>query len=119
MSCDPVQTKARPIRLRRTISDRLSEALIGLSGGHAKILAHKEQPWASITFSGARHDFTLEFSGAQAVQAGEEFVVMLGEHEFTIPGQLVADATVVSLDHQTRPEPRIEIEASLLLLEDV
>jgi len=40
------------------------------------------------------------------------------DHEFAIPGQLVADVSVISVDQATLPEPRMVVELELLLLED-
>ena len=108
-----------PIRRpRRGPSDHLRDALQLLGEGHPLIQHHHERAWASITFSGTRHQFTLLFTGAQAAAAGERFIDALPEHEFAIPGQLVADATVASVDHALLPIPRIELQVEVLLLED-
>lgn len=93
-------------------------AVLRLAGGKAELLRHSERPWASVTFSGTRHAIALAFAGADALAAGEAFIAALPEHEFTIPRQLVADATVTSVDHETLPEPRMVVEVELLLLED-
>jgi hypothetical protein len=103
---------------RRTPWMPLVSALLELAGGKAELLRHAERAWASVTFTGTRHDVTLAFTGAEAVAAGEAFIAALPEHEFAIPRQLVADATVLSADHTVLPEPRLVVEAQLLLLED-
>ncbi len=107
----------RPAR-RRTSQDRLRDALLALGDHHGQLLAHDERAWASITFAGARHKVTLLFAGAGAVEAGERFVEALPEHEFAIPHQLVADATVVEVEHRLLPAPRLVVVCELLLLED-
>lgn len=111
-----------PVRIRRTaprsLADRLREALSELAQGRAQVLAHRETAWASVTFAGTRHRVELAFEGAEAIEAGESFIVLLPEHEFAIPGQLVADATVVEVDHRLAPEPRLTLIAELLLLEE-
>jgi len=104
-------------RIRRTTADRLRAALRDLARGHAQITAHSETAWASATFSGGRHRIHLVFEGAEAMEAGESFIALLPEHEFAIAGQLVADATVVEVDHRLLPEPRLAVVAELLLLE--
>ena len=104
-------------RARRQPRNRLREALLGLAGHHATILSHDEKSWASITFAGARHRIELAFEGAEAVQAGELFIAFLPEHDFVIPGQLVADAAVTAVDHRLEP-PRMEVRCELLLLEE-
>ena len=104
-------------RIRRTSADRLREALLALAQDQAAVLDHGERAWASITFSGARHRLRLRFDGVDAVEAGEMFIAFLPEHEFAIPGQLVADAAVVEVDHRLDP-PVMEVVCELLLLEE-
>jgi hypothetical protein len=96
----------------------LLAAVLDLGQHRAELLRHGEQPWASVTFAGTRHTLTLAFTGAEAVAAGETFIAALPEHEFAIPRQLVADATVVSVEHVTLPEPKMTVEVEMLLVED-
>ena len=103
---------------RRGATERLREELQALACGHAEILAHSEKSWASITFAGTRHRLDLAFAGADAVEAAENFIAYLPEHEFAIPGQLVADAAVTSVDHRIGPDPRMEVRIELLLLDE-
>lgn len=113
----PRQRGTLTARHRRSPGERLLAALSELAMGKAKIISHAESGWASITFSGTRHKVVLEFSGAEAVEMGECFIAFLPEHEFTLPGQLVADAAVVAVDHQLAP-PLMRVTAELLLLEE-
>ncbi len=115
---DRQRRHARRYRPRRTTADRLREALVVLCKGQSDVLSHEETPWASITFEGTRHEITLRFDGAEAVAAGEEFIAELSEHEFRIPGQLVADASVREVDHRFGADERLEVKAVLLLLEE-
>ncbi len=96
----------------------LLSALFELGQGQAELLRHSERNWASATFAGTRHSVTLAFTGAEAIAAAENLVEALPEHEFAIPGQLVADAAVVSIDQTALPQPRMVLELELLLLED-
>ena len=96
----------------------LLSALMELAGGKAELLRHAERNWASVTFCGTRHTIVLAFTGAEAVAAGEALIAALPDHEFAIPRQLVADAAVVAVEHSLLPEPRLEVTAELLLLED-
>lgn len=89
-----------------------------LAQGYGKVLRHGEKPWASVTFEGARHTLEIAFAGGEAVAAGEAFIAALPEHEFAIPGQLVADATVSRVEHVLLPEPRLTVEIEVLLLKD-
>jgi hypothetical protein len=113
-----IETLTKPCGPRRSICERLREELQALAKGHALILAHSEKSWASITFAGTRHRLDLEFQGAEAVDAAENFIAYLPEHEFAIPRQLVADAAVVAVDHRIGPDPRMEVRIELLLLDE-
>lgn len=111
-------TPAPPRRTRPSAAVRLRDALSELAGGLARIERHAERNWASITFAGTRHTLDLAFEGAEAVQAGERLIDALPEHEFALPGQIVADASVVSIDHAMLPVPVMRVGVELLLLED-
>ncbi len=104
-------------RRRRTPGERLLEALADLAQGKARVVSHAESSWASITFAGTRHRVVLEFAGEDALEAGECFIAFLPEHEFAMPGQLVADAAVVEVDHVAQP-PLLRVTGELLLLVD-
>lgn len=118
-----IEVKSAPLALRnapkkrRSTADRLNEALLALAGGQATVTRHSEAGWASITFAGTRHRVELEFAGDAAVEAGECFLAFLPEHEFAIPGQLVADAAVVEVDHRSHP-PLLRVTCELLLLDE-
>lgn len=111
--------RARRYRPRRNIADRVREALLTMARGRASLLSHEEKPWASITFSGTRHEVVLDFAGKEAVTAGENFIATLPDQEFRIPGQLVADAIVTEVDHRFGgDDERMVVTAVLLLLEE-
>ena len=123
MRIDPDEARGmnaatRSPRVRRPWLQLLS-AVLGLAGGKAELLRHWERPWASVTFSGSRHGVVLTFRGADAVAAGETFIETLGEHEFNLSRQIVADAAIVSVDHAALPEPVLTVEAEFLLLDDL
>ena len=103
---------------RKSAGDKLRAALLRLSEHHGQILDHKERAWASITFAGSRHTLGILFAGPDAVAAGERFIEALPEHEFAIPGHLVADASIAEVDHRLVPSPRLAVKCELLLLED-
>lgn len=116
-----VDLRPRPVtarKVRRDPANRLLGALHELGGGHGVVLRHKERAWASITFSGARHTLTLRFVGEAAVGAGEGFIAVLPDHEFAIPRHLVADAAIVAVRHALLPEPTLEVECEVLLLDE-
>ncbi|HWK40911.1 MAG TPA: hypothetical protein VNR60_03190 [Croceibacterium sp.] len=106
-----------PLRQRRSAGERLREVLLELAGGQATALAHEETSWASVTFAGARHRVDLQFRGPEAVEAGEQFIALLPDHEFTLPRHLVADATVTQVNHRLDP-PHLTVRCELLLIEE-
>lgn len=103
---------------RRGPAVRLREAVLTLGAHRGQVLDHDETPWASVTYTGARHGFTLLFAGEEAVDAGEGFIAELPEHEFAIAGQLVADAEVLEVEHRVVPSPRLVVRCEVLMLED-
>lgn len=119
MYCDKKAPAAQtsPRHRRLGASGQLSRAVLALAEDRGRIIAHEEKPWASITFAGARHRYTVEFAGDEAVQAGECFIVFLPEHEFSIPGQLVADAAITEVEHRLEPNV-LTVTCELLLLEE-
>ena len=116
MRADVIARKPRPVR--PSIGDRLRRAVLALADGRGEVQHHTEKAWASITFAGTRHTLRLVFEGVDAVAAGEELVAALPDHEFAIPRQLVADATITGVESTLLPEPRMLVECELLLLED-
>ncbi len=109
-------TSRTPRRL--STGDRLLREIRELAGQFCDVISHHECPWASITFSGARHSFVLRFAGSEAVSDGERLIVILPDHEFRLRGQLVADATIVRVDHELFPAPLMEVECEVLLLDE-
>lgn len=110
--------RPRPAPPQRSGRDRLREALMALGDFHGQVLSHAEKAWASITFAGARHTLVLLFAGEAAVEAGERFIAALPDHEFAIPGQIVADAAIAQADHRILPVPRLVVRCELLVLEE-
>lgn len=105
-------TMARQTRGREAMKRQLLELAENLGA----IIVHKSKPWRSISFEGERHELLMTFEGSQAVGAGSRFAEALPEHEFTIPGQLMADAVVTKIDEQAEP-PFMAIYLELLTLE--
>ena len=93
---------------------QLVTQLHALGGNRGHLLVHEQKSWASITFSGKRHVLTLLFTG-EDIAKGEELIERLPEHEFSVPGQLVADASVVRVTNNLK-DRTLEIDCELLLL---
>jgi len=113
-----IETTTAPTRKRRMgTGGRLLAALRALANGQGRVTSHSEHSWASITFAGARHKVVLEFRGEANIEAGECFIAFLPEHDFAIPGQLVADAAVTEVDHVLEPAC-LTVTCELLLLQE-
>ena len=97
---------------------RVVRALLDLGGPDCELCQHTEHDWASATFVGSRHTVTLRFTGYAGLTAAEDFMIALPDHEFTLPGQIVADATILAVDEQYLPRPRLTLTCDLLLVED-
>ena len=91
-------------------------ALMELGGGAGELLLHSQRDWASATFAGSRHRFTLDYAGMEPIERAEDLIAALPDHEFRIPGQIVADAAVVAVEHRALPEPGLTLTCELLLL---
>jgi len=105
-------------RRERGPGARLCAEVMALSEGCATIVSRQEAAWASITFTGKRHTLRVVFDGPLAAEAGERMIAALPDHEFTIPGQLVADATVREVDHRLLPDERLEVAIDVLMLDE-
>jgi hypothetical protein len=47
--------------------------------------------WQSLTFEGERHQVRLRIAGADAAAAARRLTDGIEDHEFAVPGQIVAD----------------------------
>ncbi len=87
----------------------LTNALLKLATP-AEMRSSRDRPWASVTFTGARHWFALSIGPARA----EAVTALLPDYEFEIPGHLVADIVVTG----TRPDgDRIILDIEALTVE--
>jgi hypothetical protein len=75
----------------------------------------RSRAWASVTFSGARHEIAFRLEGGGAGEAAGRFLSGLGAAELPLRGHIVADIALVS--EQRRPDfASIRLEA--LTVED-
>ena len=105
-------------RRPRDRTARLVGALNLLGGGQGRLIEHHERPWASITFAGTRHQMTWLFEGIEAVDAGERLIAEAPDHEFALPGQLIAEVAIDEVDHRLDPT-RLEVVMTVLVLDEV
>lgn len=75
----------------------------------------RSRSWASVTFSGARHQLSFRLDGERAEAAAAAFLASLPTAEFKLRGHMLADLALVS--EERRPgQVRITLEA--LTVED-
>lgn len=87
----------------------LTNALLKLATP-AEMHSSRDRPWASVTFTGARHWFALSVGPARA----ESVAALLPDFEFDLPGHLVADIVVTG----TRPDgDRVILDIEALTVE--
>jgi len=103
--------------------------LLELAGPESSVIATSVRPWASATFTGARHKVVLCFSGEEQERRTAQFASSLPEAEFTIAGHIVADACVdeqkIQYHQQHQPTDTTEplnmqriVSLSVLTIED-
>lgn len=56
--------------------------------------------WQSLTFSGERHEMLLRIPGPGAALVARRIADGLAEHEFDVPGHIVADIAVCGETHE-------------------
>lgn len=103
---------------RRDAATLVIRALVALGDGLASLEEHRGTAWASATFSGMRHRLTLSFAGDKGVARGEWLAQILAEHEFDLPGHIVADAVVIERHVRREGTPALTLTIEMLTVED-
>jgi hypothetical protein len=93
----------------------LREALVALLTP-VTVLSSSDKPWASATFSGARHRFQLALAGNGAASKADRFASALANQDFDLSGHLVADISVCAISSSPG---RSEIQIEALTVEAV
>ncbi len=77
----------------------------------------RSTPWHSLTFAGERHRVDLRVPGPGAAALARLLTHELGEAEFTIPGQIVADIAVrgAMFEH---PDGAVSLSVEALTVEE-
>lgn len=70
------------------------------------LIESQSTEWQSLTFVGERHQMSLRIVGPGANEIVERLTTGLGEAEFSIPGQIVADIELGG-------PPRHEVDGSM------
>lgn len=75
----------------------LLRALVSRSGtcrDHVLLTEVRSVDWRSLTFDGERHYISMRFTGPGAASEAERMLENIGEHEFDLPGAILADIAV-------------------------
>jgi hypothetical protein len=94
------------MRVQRAL---LAHLIAKLSPARVTVVDTVVKPWASITFTGARFEFTLLVEGEAATDAALRLKQTIGCSEFSIPGHLVADIIVANMNSDSAGV-RLDIE---------
>jgi hypothetical protein len=84
--------------IRRDAGTELERAVRTRFAGLAATLEVESltsRPWASITFSGARHRLALRIGGCGAAAAADSFLADVAKREFELRGHILADIALV------------------------
>ena len=66
-------------------------ARAGIDRDRILLTEFRSKDWQSLTFIGERHEMELRIPGPEAHQLARRITDGLGDAEFAIPGQIVAD----------------------------
>ncbi len=94
----------------------LAQIVAKLSPAKVTVVAVHSKPWASVTFSGARHELTLLAEGEGALIAVRRLQRTVTTDEFDIKGHLVADILVSNVCADAEGA-RLDIEALTVVLD--
>jgi hypothetical protein len=84
----------RMAAVRRSPHHRLSHGLQQRVGPALRLVDSRETPWASATFTGARHRFHFIVEDAPMNRTARDAVAALTEAEWTLTGHIVADVAL-------------------------
>ena len=76
----------------------------------------RSRSWASVTFTGARHEVALRLEGEGAEAAAHDFAEKLDVLEFRLRGHILADIALVARESMADGAVRLRLEA--LTVED-
>lgn len=90
MSTEPT----RQTVVRQWPGSAIASQIRALTRSRASVRLYRERAWASITFSGMRYGFSIEYPDIADAEALRKLARALPEHEFALPGYFVADAVI-------------------------
>src|SRR5215207_4065195 len=89
----------------------------GVEGNRILLSDFRSTDWRSLTFTGERHRIDLRVPGPGAAAVAQSLTDDLGEADFSIPGQIVADIAVegAMIEH---PDGAISLTIEALTIEE-
>lgn len=69
-------------------------ARAGVSRDRILLTSYRSTDWQSLTFVGERHQISLRVPGADADAIARRITEGIGDSEFALPGQIVADVAL-------------------------
>lgn len=100
---------------RRDPHTRVIAQLSDLAGADISVIATSSRPWASATFTGARHIVVMKLHGADHAGQADRLAGNLPDAEFSITGHIVADAC---MDERRNGAAETIVHLSVLTIED-
>ncbi len=88
-------SRVRQTGFRQAPGSMIASQIKTLAGGKASVHLKRERTWASVTFSGIRHCFAIEWTDAADAAAVQELARLLPDHEFAVPGYFIADLVIM------------------------
>ncbi|MDE2043258.1 MAG: hypothetical protein KGJ05_09305 [Alphaproteobacteria bacterium] len=88
----------------------LAQMAAKLSPARVSVVSANSRSWASVTFCGERHEFTLLVEGEHAENVVQVFEQTLECIDFNISGNLVADIAIHNINRDAQAT-RLDIEA--------
>jgi hypothetical protein len=86
-----------------------------LRGCVVNLLNFRSHSWASVTFTGARHELRIRIEGEEAQAEADRFLSNLDCAEFPMRGHLLADIALVSRENVG---DAVELALEALTVED-
>lgn len=97
---------------------KLIRTVMEICGEGSELVGAHEREWASATFSGARHSLDLLIPAGDGDAVLPDAVAGLPDHEFDLPGEIVADCAVTIGQRQRRADgcTRLTVHVELLTI---
>ena len=104
---------AMPLSAERALVRALTSAF---AAAGAEVIAESAQsrPWASVTFSGARHVVALRLAGPEARRAADIVLSDLCKREFPLAGHILID---IALEREKRDGEGVQLVLEALTIE--